>query len=61
MIGCGARAFSSARCSCKFTRGCALDRAKDNFPGTLQILMLYFAADYYIFKESKMLLVVFWK
>ena len=52
--------FPLERCSYTLTRGCALYRADDNFPGILQVLMLSFTIKYSIFQRFKMLLVVFW-
>ena len=52
--------FALPGCTFTITGGCALYRAEDNFPGTKQLLMQYFVIEYAIFKDSIMLLVVFW-
>jgi len=51
---------TSQRCTFTFTVGRALNMAGHNFPGKLQVSMLYFAAEYYTFYTSKMLLMVLW-
>jgi len=43
-----------------FTRGCALDRAVDNFPGAEQLLLLFIAAEYNNYHNSRMMPSVFW-
>ena len=44
--------FPSSMCTCILTGGCALDKAGDNFPGTVHVLMLSFAADCCIIQKS---------